>query len=266
MLKRKFSFWEDIKFLRQSGLSRDELREKLVKAFDRDELPRTISSKAFWAFMIEFSLDPTNHPIYHIPKSFFEVLQNVDPRSIPIDDDLEPIDKCFKFFSFSGHPKYKAGFVSSLSLNGTRRVLLLGVEDHGDNALMTDICIDIDDLTTYGQVIEKTRETLPDDLHFICGLINANLYIDSEDPITELLPPAPKLNKTIKRDLLDRDLPWNGGDQPAILVNWFFKHPRVYYIDETTVSGYFRWQPCGPANSKRKLKWINEHIRKYKHD
>lgn len=48
-----------------------------------------------------------------------------------------------------------------------------------------------------------------------------------------------------------------------LLVGYGWMKMRRQLINETSVSGHFRWQPHGPNLSKVKLIWINEHLRKY---
>lgn len=52
---------------------------------------------------------------------------------------------------------------------------------------------------------------------------------------------------------------------PFDIINVGFGfHGRVYTKDQTTVSGHFRWQPCGVQYSQVKLIWIDEHLRQFK--
>lgn len=53
-------------------------------------------------------------------------------------------------------------------------------------------------------------------------------------------------------------------NNPFTVINVGFSfHGRVYSMSETSVSGHFRWQPCGQGFSQVKLIWIEEHLRQY---
>jgi len=51
---------------------------------------------------------------------------------------------------------------------------------------------------------------------------------------------------------------------PTVLVGYNYKKPVVYDVDQTIVTGHWRWQPCGQGRSNVKLIWIDEHMRHYK--
>lgn len=101
-------------------------------------------------------------------------------------------------------------------------------------------------------------------VEFICRCI---AYIRSADPdLRHLRPEIPKHASERKLKAFKAE---NPNLFPVTWVSWDWKRPRVYGVDETSVTGHFRWQPCGKRDpdtgimTQTKLIWIDEHIRHF---
>lgn len=89
------------------------------------------------------------------------------------------------------------------------------------------------------------------------------LYIESGDPdLTQFKPaPPPTNNSKLKK--------WrrhNEYSTEVIRVGFNYQKPILYNVDQTSVRGHWRWQPCGPNLELLKLIFINEHIRHFKNN
>ena len=105
------------------------------------------------------------------------------------------------------------------------------------------------------QMSEATRAAL-------AGILNCAIYANSQDPDIELMRP---LKTYSKKDLetmpsLKKE---NLCTLPVRLLNWEYHTGRQYSIGEGSVTGHWRWQPCGPEKKDVKLIWIDEHVRHY---
>ncbi len=99
-------------------------------------------------------------------------------------------------------------------------------------------------------------------------VLNAILYIHSEDPVTKrilpILDPTLSVKKCRERKRAQQaEGLENHCTIPIIFLNHNF-HKRTYSVDSTIVATHPRWQPCGPGFSKVKLIWVTEHERHYK--
>jgi hypothetical protein len=199
--------------------------------------------------------------VYHVTEDFFQALQTVSPRA----ETAFSVETEFRLFSFGGDSEYIGGFITKMVDENKFHSIFVYLESRAGH--MSTMLFE--DHGTWGEVIDRSRQFEDMDSctrNSLVGLINANLYVTSENAITEMIPPNPRLNKTIKKQILESGNPWNPDTVPAILVNWNFRHPRLRHVSETAVKGHFRWQPCGEQRSKRRLIWIDEHIRRYDHD
>jgi hypothetical protein len=85
------------------------------------------------------------------------------------------------------------------------------------------------------------------------------LYIHSAKPdlVIEFKPCLTKNHKKVRRHYSE-NAPF-----PVVKVGFGF-HGKTWHVDQTTVTGHFRWQPCGIGLSRVKLIWIDEHSRFFK--
>lgn len=90
------------------------------------------------------------------------------------------------------------------------------------------------------------------------------IYLCSGEPdLREEMPPirpSTKNDKKIRafeRETADKSL------LPIVRVGYSFMKERRVGVEETEVSGHFRWQPWGEGRSKVKLIWIDPHVRRY---
>lgn len=96
-------------------------------------------------------------------------------------------------------------------------------------------------------------------------LFNALVYLQSGDPdLRELTPHVDDKTKGRRERDRARQLNENKATLPVILVGYDWKKPKRFLVDQTSVAGHFRWQPCGEKFSQVKLIWIDEHLRTYK--
>lgn len=86
-------------------------------------------------------------------------------------------------------------------------------------------------------------------------------YIRSADP--DLRHLRPEIPKHASERKLKAFKATNPNLFPVTWVSWDWKRPRVFGVDETSVTGHFRWQRCGKNNSQVKLIWIDEHVRHF---
>jgi hypothetical protein len=105
---------------------------------------------------------------------------------------------------------------------------------------------------------DKTKEIIPTSM--IEYIAKCLVYIESGDPDIQSEkgnPPLTKKPKKIKRHLEDF-CPFD-----IVRVGYSF-HGRTKHTDSWSVSGHFRWQPCGSKLTQVKLIWIDEHDRGWK--
>jgi len=95
------------------------------------------------------------------------------------------------------------------------------------------------------------------------ALINAAVYIHTEDPDLVRLPAEQELSNKKRSDLRQKTGAENLCTVPITLINKDYHHEREFSVDATTVRGHLRWQPCGSGRTQVKLIWIDEHERKY---
>lgn len=94
-------------------------------------------------------------------------------------------------------------------------------------------------------------------------LINALVYIKSGDPdLRDYTPPKKPANFS------GRERAWVRANRenslyPMTLVGFGYKKPNLRHVDESAVTGHFRWQPYGTGRTQVKLIWISAHVRKY---
>ena len=97
------------------------------------------------------------------------------------------------------------------------------------------------------------------DPKFIQLLTKTLLYINSGEPDLQDLKSVPCLTKKEKKIRQH----WRDHCPFDIVDVGYGYHGKLFRVDETSVSGHFRWQPHGPDRSKVKLIWIDEHMRHY---
>ena len=103
-----------------------------------------------------------------------------------------------------------------------------------------------------------SQQSITELLQFICNVL---MYLKSGNP--DLREYRPKHKKSFKI----KGKSYGAADKNdifSILVGFDYKKPKLYSVDNTQVSGHFRWQPYGEAYSKIKLIWIDSHIRTFK--
>lgn len=94
------------------------------------------------------------------------------------------------------------------------------------------------------------------------ALINAVLYVHSQDPEIMKLRPFHELTHSQRREHRKRFPVENLCNVPIQVLNWGY-HQKIFSVDQTTVQTHLRWQPCGPNRSQVKLIWVKEHTRRY---
>ncbi len=94
--------------------------------------------------------------------------------------------------------------------------------------------------------------------------VKSVIYIFSANPDLREYKPLPTGKDLVRRER-DRNTTENekNGKWPMMLVGYDWKKPKTYHVDGTTVSGHFRWQPCGKNREDVKLIWIDEHHRSF---
>ena len=118
---------------------------------------------------------------------------------------------------------------------------------------------------------EKIIEDIRDDFktnseydlkEFLLYTLKCLVYINSAEPdlVNTTAPVCEKKNPAKRRKFYKSICPYN-----ITNIGYAF-HGRTYSIDETSVVGHYRWQPCGPEKSQVKLIWIDEHSRTYGKD
>ena len=118
---------------------------------------------------------------------------------------------------------------------------------------------------------DKVIEDIPDDFktnseydlkEFLLYTLKCLVYINSAEPdlVNTTAPVCEKKNPAKRRKFYKSICPYN-----ITNIGYAF-HGRTYSIDETSVVGHYRWQPCGPEKSQVKLIWIDEHSRTYGKD
>lgn len=98
----------------------------------------------------------------------------------------------------------------------------------------------------------------------ISYVLKCMVYINSGDPdLRNYRAPNPPATNNPKKQRRWAKEHQNQSLIDMVLVGYNFKKPVTYSVDETTVTGHFRWQPCGPRLEQVKLIWIAEHIRHF---
>jgi hypothetical protein len=89
-------------------------------------------------------------------------------------------------------------------------------------------------------------------------LLNAVLYIQSQDPELLLLKPTYKAPVSKQKShTIDGHL--NLCTIPVHAINWDYKKTHLYTDSKIFVDGFLAWRRCGPRHSQIKLSWISEH-------
>jgi hypothetical protein len=102
---------------------------------------------------------------------------------------------------------------------------------------------------------EYGKSVIPKEMiHYIVKCI---LYIESGEPDLEHVGHRSSTTNPQKQRRSDKP-PFE-----IVRVGYGF-HGKMRHVDETTVSGHFRWQHYSTNMSKVKLIWIDEHTRKFK--
>lgn len=117
-------------------------------------------------------------------------------------------------------------------------------------------------LPTIEEIIRYTidQSTHPLSEHKLRYLLNCLVYIHSGNPDFRLAK-AKKMNASQGKEYYKKhpdEIPFD-----YFKVGYGWLKPHIFNVDSTTVSGHFRWQPCGKDLCDVKLIFINQHIRNY---
>jgi len=120
-----------------------------------------------------------------------------------------------------------------------------------DNKVIEDIPSEFKNLTSDHSTVDLKE--------FLLYCLKCIMYIHSAEPELKTVPAAKctKKNPSKLRKFYKDNCPYN-----IINVGYAF-HGVTYNVDEVTVTGHFRLQPCGVGRTEVKLIWIDEHLRHY---
>ena len=224
--------------------------------------------------------------IYHVQRDFLQALSGVD-REIPIQ--FLP-DRFFGFISFAPNTiRDDTGWVEGAYcyIGGIEETALTQREN---TEKILWIVYTTQEGSTCSLQVELKPERLADLLKELPNLdgivlpptlspgqrdalrsivyrtvLNTALYIHSQQPNLRRESGSGnlELSKTKQKEVRQNQQIPNACTVPVTFVNWGFEKPLRYRVGETSVSGHFRWQPCGTGRSEIKLIWIDEHLRTY---
>ena len=107
---------------------------------------------------------------------------------------------------------------------------------------------------------ETSLDTVEKREHVYRTIINAVLYIHSQDPDLTHLKPEQQLSlsqrKKHKESITNCTV-------PLTLVSWNYKKKPSYNVDSTWIDTFLRIQRCGPGLTQCKFVWVKEHERHY---
>jgi hypothetical protein len=225
-------------------------------------------------------------PIYHIGRDFLQTLQKID-REIPVDILPEKFLAYFQFAEnaiFDDDGVVEGGYICidrGINLGMTeslqdKRVLSFTylcqpkVEGMSAFASMT-VELDakkISELSS-GIIVEdhllgetRTPEQIEKRNNVFRALLNATIYLFSEDPVLEKTRPFREMGFSVK-EMKRRGLIINETLVPITFINREYTRPRERHVDATWVESFPRWQRCGPNFSKVKLVFVTAHERRF---
>jgi hypothetical protein len=130
-------------------------------------------------------------------------------------------------------------------------------EEYGFQYKNLDLDPETDGTQTFA---DFTTEDSADFANWMNGIVNTAVYVNSQDPEIEELRPL-RLYDRKQLSQIENTKRENLCTLPVRLVHWGYY--RRYHVGSTTVSGHFRWQPCGVGLKDVKLVWIEDHVRNY---
>lgn len=247
-----------------------ELDEKFYQIRDKQQQVYLMSSCNLTGLYGDVVANKSPNRIYKMGEAFSRELLKVKidlpfsllhtpPESILIEvhPGILPAASGGYYTHLLVQPKHSSG-------SATSNFLLLG-----DNGLMDFVTAAASGSETVQQYINnivghgitpgnKDISAIETALTFIC---NTLLYLKSGEPdLRENRVKKPKGEFRVGNKVY-------GGQTNELsytMVGFNYKKPPMYTIDETEVSGHFRWQPYGPGKAKVKLIWIDAHTRQYK--
>lgn len=226
-------------------------------------------------------------PTYHVGRDFLQTLQKID-REIPVD--ILP-EKFFAYFQFDEKSVFdddgevEGGYICidlgrNLGMQESlrdKRVLsfsyLCQPKINGMSAFASlTVPLDakkIGELSA-GAPIEdflwgeqRTQKQIEMRNNVFRAILNATIYLFSEDPILEKSRPVREMGFSMK-EMKRRGLIINETTVPITFINRGYTRPRERHVDSTWIESFPRWQRCGPNFSKVKLVFVTAHERRFK--
>lgn len=241
-----------------------------------------------WAMCRKFKDE--RPPVFHLSKDFIQALASID-KEIPIDilpeqyfcylsfpelaifDDTSWVQGAYVYvgkgrdcnmangledekiiwISYMGYPK-----PGQFDFDVTRVAVDLKPETI-TKLLSTLESVDVPELIPNREFLDPSKRD-----HVVRAIINALVYIHSQDPAIDMLRPTRNLSKSSKKALQASGGHMNDCMLPVRLLNWSYLKPRERHVGETVVKAHPRWQRCGPGNSQVKWILIDSFVRRYK--
>lgn len=95
------------------------------------------------------------------------------------------------------------------------------------------------------------------------AILNAGIYVHSNDPDIQRLRPQNELSKKQKKEEKKKCPVDNLCTVPVSVLSWSY-YGRAYSKESSFVDSFLRWQRCGHKLSEVKLVWVKAHERRYK--
>lgn len=241
-----------------------------------------------WSLCRKFAIE--RPPVFHLSRDFAQALESID-KEIPIDilperffcylsfpektirDDTSWVQGAYVYIG----PGYETTARPELQNEKVLWVSYMGYPAPGTwGHDVTRICIDVRPKTV-SKLMESVKtvdvpENVPNREQLdpvkrnavLRTIVNALIYIHSQDPAIDLLRPTRNLSKGSKQALIASGGHLNDCTLPVQLLNWSYQKPRERHVDETIVRAHPRWQRCGPQLSQVKWILIEEHVRRFK--
>lgn len=117
----------------------------------------------------------------------------------------------------------------------------------------------VPNIDDYGNITVKKVE-LSDYMGEVLQLV-VNLFIYTSNPNEDFITKFNQFSKNSKKANQEK-LEYT--KQPFVEIGFDAEFLRLQTVEQGTVRGFFRWQPCGVGHKQRKLTWIRPHERNYK--
>jgi hypothetical protein len=224
-------------------------------------------------------------PVYHIGRDFLLALQKID-RQIPLD--ILP-ESFIGYFSFSDNTIFDESCAVEGGYVCIGRGREMGMKSELADTRMISfsyVCKSDEEMPPFGSLtiplegrkIEELASEVETVDFFLNQqvsatdskkrndvfrtLLNAVIYIHSEEPIIERSRPLEQSGLSVKQHK-KQDKIINACTIPISFLNPKYIQTKVYQVESTWIETFPRWQRCGPGLKSVKLVFVTPHERKY---